>query len=105
MVRESGLGGEARHSAAEVAVDLHDVLDGGGPKERGLDMLLDGTPVVVNPCIVGLHSIHNLLPCAHPSMPHQGSRPDNNNNSPIKVDLCLPVHRPSGFAGGGFRRT
>ena len=64
MVRESGLGGEARHSAAEVAVDLHDVLDGGGPKERGLDMLLDGTPVVVNPCIVGLHSIIGMFyPC------------------------------------------
>ena len=37
----AGVGGEAGHGAAEVAVDLHDLLDGGGLEEGGLDALLD----------------------------------------------------------------
>ena len=32
---------ETGHGAAEVAVNLHNLLDGGGYKERGLDALLD----------------------------------------------------------------
>ena len=37
----TGIGGEAGHGAAEVAVYLHDFLDGGRLEERGLDALLD----------------------------------------------------------------
>ena len=36
----AGVGGEAGHGAAEVAVDLHDLLDGGGLEEGGLDALV-----------------------------------------------------------------
>jgi hypothetical protein len=37
----SGVGGKARHGAADVGVDLHDLFDGGGLEELGGHTLLD----------------------------------------------------------------
>jgi hypothetical protein len=36
------IGGQARPGAADVRVDLHDLLDGRGLEERGRDALLHG---------------------------------------------------------------
>lgn len=36
------VGGEAGHGTSEVTVDFHDLFDGAGFEERGLDAFLDG---------------------------------------------------------------
>jgi hypothetical protein len=52
MIDHARVGGEAGHGAAEVAVDLHDLLDGGVDEEGRLDALLDAE----DDALGGLHA-------------------------------------------------